>query len=108
MGGDGRGQRGPTSPSDQRRQVGEETSLQERVEDAPVGAVPADEEDSRGHRNQGSVLKRGRGAPGGLDSSFVSDVASILHRTYVRSPTRSRAAEIARMAKRYDEDVVVE
>jgi hypothetical protein len=38
----------------------------------------------------------------------MSDVASILHRTYVRFPVRSKATERAQMAKRYDEDVVVE
>ena len=72
-----RGDRGregcPSSPLDEGGQVGEDAPLQQRVEDAPVGAVPADEEDPRGHvRNQGSLPSRGRKhrmEPGGLTVS---------------------------------------
>ena len=46
VGGDGGGEDGPPASIDQGGQVGEDAPFQQRVEDAPVGAIPADEEDS--------------------------------------------------------------
>ena len=60
MGRKGRSEHGPASPLDQRGQVGQDPPLQQRIQDAPVGAVPSDQENSRHVRHQGKRRDRGK------------------------------------------------
>src|SRR5262249_38493061 len=53
----------PAPPVDQSREIRQRAGFEERIEDAPVGAVPADREDT-GHRIKATIAVRSVYVPG--------------------------------------------
>ena len=92
VGGQARAGHAPAAAADQRGEVGEVALLEQRIEDVPVGAVPADDECAGRHRGDAT-----RGAGGGTTggSCIFSHRCRIIMQMVVAAPHALATAGIA-------------